>query len=129
MRKKIATAAVAAAFVIGTFASPAQAVGAATPGVAVPGSFQFGYATTKLVTQVDGTLEFINADVQLHDIVSVAKQNPNNNQSPPLFQTDLISTGQVAEVKGLDRVVAGQTYKFFCSLHPSTMTGELTVVI
>ena len=44
----------------------------------------------------------------------------------PLFSTPLIGLGETAPVQGLDRVSAGQTYGFFCTLHPG-MRGQLAV--
>jgi hypothetical protein len=44
----------------------------------------------------------------------------------PLFNTPLIGLGQTARVRGLENVVSGQTYGFFCTLHPG-MRGQLAV--
>ena len=40
--------------------------------------------------------------------------------------TKLIGLGETVPIEGLDRVVSGQTYGFYCSIHPG-MTGQLLV--
>jgi polyvinyl alcohol dehydrogenase (cytochrome) len=90
--------------------------------VAGPGAASAGYLTPTMVTQKGGPLQFINLDVVQHDVVA-DRTGPDGQ---PLFRTPLIGTGQSAAVEGLDRVEAGQSYPFFCSLHPG-MRGTLSV--
>jgi polyvinyl alcohol dehydrogenase (cytochrome) len=90
--------------------------------VAVPGSTYTTYATPVMVTQVGGPLSFMNFDLPQHDVVADDK-GPDGR---PLFQSKLSGLGEVAPVEGLDRVKSGQTYGFFCSLHPG-MRGSLIV--
>jgi plastocyanin len=75
-----------------------------------------------MVTQKGGPLQFINLDVVQHDVVA-DRAGPDGR---PLFRTPLIGTGQSAAVEGLDRVESGQSYPFYCSLHPG-MRGTLSV--
>ncbi|HEX7166249.1 MAG TPA: PQQ-binding-like beta-propeller repeat protein [Acidimicrobiales bacterium] len=91
--------------------------------LAGPGAFATTYGTPVVVTRVGGPLSFASADLPQHDIVAVDK-GPDGS---PLFRSPLIGLGQVAPVTGLDQVEAGNTYQFFCSLHPG-MKGTLAVV-
>jgi plastocyanin len=75
-----------------------------------------------MVAQKGGALQFINIDVVQHDVVS-EKIAPDGR---PVFRTPLIGTGQSAAVEGMDRVEGGQSYPFYCSLHPG-MRGTLEV--
>jgi polyvinyl alcohol dehydrogenase (cytochrome) len=90
--------------------------------LAVPGSTYTTYATPAMVTSVGGPLSFANFDLPQHDVVSVEKA-PGGRA---LFQSRLAGLGEVVPVDGLDRVKAGQTYEFFCSIHPG-MRGNLIV--
>ena len=75
-----------------------------------------------MATQVGGPLSFVNLDPVQHDVVSEAK-GPDGR---PLFASKLTGLGEVAPVNGLDKVSSGQTYPFFCSIHPG-MRGNLVV--
>jgi len=91
--------------------------------VAGPGGFATTYVTPAMVTRVGGPLSFVNNDLPQHDVVAVDKA-PDGS---PLFRTPLIGIGEVTQVTGLDRVVPGRTYGFYCSIHPG-MKGTLAVV-
>jgi polyvinyl alcohol dehydrogenase (cytochrome) len=90
--------------------------------VAVPGSTYTTYATPVMVTQPGGPLSFMNFDLPQHDVVADDK-GPDGR---PLFQSKLSGLGEVAPIEGLERVKSGNTYGFFCSLHPG-MRGSLIV--
>ncbi|HEX8646702.1 MAG TPA: PQQ-binding-like beta-propeller repeat protein [Thermoleophilaceae bacterium] len=90
--------------------------------VAVPGSTYSTYATPVMVTQQGGPLNFMNFDLPQHDVIADDK-GPDGR---PLFQSKLAGIGEIAPIEGLDRVKSGQTYGFFCSLHPG-MRGSLIV--
>ena len=78
---------------------------------------------TSAVTIDQGeTVSFTNLDVVQHDVTAVDK-GPDGS---PLFHTKLIGLGETAPVEGLDKVKAGQSYAFFCSVHPG-MRGTLVV--
>lgn len=73
------------------------------------------------VTITQGSrLTFANPDVAPHNVVAEAA-----NRNGPLFASATITTGQTADVKGVDKL-APSTYTFLCTLHPS-MRGTLTV--
>ena len=74
------------------------------------------------MTNVGGPLSFVNLDLPAHDVVAEAKA-PDGT---PLFASRLGGLGEVVPVEGLDRVSAGQSYAFDCSLHPG-MRGTLVV--
>ncbi|HEV2890769.1 MAG TPA: hypothetical protein VGX28_10390 [Frankiaceae bacterium] len=76
-----------------------------------------------MVTRVGGPLSFVNDDLPQHDVVAVDRAEDGS----PLFRTPLIGIGEIAQVTGLDRVEAGRTYAFFCSIHPG-MKATLAVV-
>ena len=90
--------------------------------VAGPGAASTTYATPVMVAQRDGSLSFANLDVAQHDVTAVQK-GPDGK---PLFQSPLIGFGQTAAVEGTDRLAAGETYDFLCSIHPG-MRGQLIV--
>lgn len=90
--------------------------------LAGPGASSLGYLIGSATTSVGGPVSLMNLDVVQHD-VTADQRGPDG---APLFSTPLIGTGQAAQVVGLDRVQAGQTYGFFCSLH-ANMRGQLIV--
>jgi plastocyanin len=92
------------------------------PIVAGPGAASSGYATPSVTVERGGSLSFLNLDYVEHDVNSEEK-GPDGR---PLFSTPLIGFGESAEVEGLDRVQSGQSYGFFCSVHPG-MRGTLRV--
>lgn len=96
--------------------------GSDPPIVAAPGAASTSYATPSATTSVGGSLSFVNLDLAKHDVRSV-ELGPGGG---PLFSTPLIDFGETAPVSGLDRVSAGKTYEFFCSIHPG-MRGSLIV--
>jgi plastocyanin len=89
---------------------------AAASVVAGPGAASTGYATPVMITQVGGPLNFTNLDIVQHDVVS----------DDGIFRSDLIGLGQTTPIEGLENVQSGQTYGFFCSIHPG-MRGQLIV--
>ena len=102
--------------------------------VAGPGSYAVTYTTPVMVWSHDGgtTLQFVNADLQAHDVVSDETRAPGSNQwcpagggRCPLFFSDEIGIARVTEVKGLADVAPG-VYTFYCSPH-SWMVGALVV--
>jgi hypothetical protein len=83
--------------------------------VAGPGAFATTYATPVMATVRGGDLQFLNLDIQEHDVTSTAG----------LFKSDLIGVGQTASVAGVTNLPPG-TYGFYCSIHPG-MRGTLLV--
>ena len=122
----------AAALLVLLSAPPAQARVA----VAGPGGFAAGFATPVVVTTVGGPLTFVNSDIAPHNFVAdedfVPKKLAKKKEwcasfakgKCPLFWSPTITAGQQTDVLGLDLLKSGQTYSFFCSLHPN-MRGTL----
>lgn len=131
MRKRMPIAAAAVALVIAA-ASPAEAVVAA----AVPGSFVAGWATPVIVTPVGGPVVVGNTDIAPHQLVADGSFLPKKSakkapwcksypaKSCPLFWSDAVSTGQSAQVQGLEFIQSGVQYNFRCGIH-ANMTGVL----
>jgi polyvinyl alcohol dehydrogenase (cytochrome) len=90
--------------------------------VAGPGAASSTYATPVMVIQVGGPLSFTNLDLPQHDVTA----DELGADGRPLFRTPLIGIAQTVPVEGLDQVQAGQTYGFYCTLHPG-MRGSLIV--
>jgi polyvinyl alcohol dehydrogenase (cytochrome) len=89
--------------------------GGASMVIAGPGSFAATYYTPVAVLPRGSTLQFLNADIPLHDVIS----------NDGLFGSPLIGLGQTTAVAGTEQLAPGQ-YGYFCSLHRN-MTGTLIV--
>ena len=90
--------------------------------VAGPGAASTGYVTPVMTAQKGGPLSFVNLDVVQHDVVA----KDNGPDGKPLFRSKLIGLGESAPVEGLDKVQSGQSYEYYCSVHPG-MRGTLIV--
>jgi plastocyanin len=90
--------------------------------VAGPGAYATTYATPLVTTTPGGQVTFANYDIAQHDVTAVDK----GRDGQPLFRSKLIGFQQTAPVEGTNRVKSGQTYGFYCSLHPG-MRGQLAV--
>ncbi len=104
-------------------AVPSQA--AVNTAVAGPGGFQAGYATPKVLVVKSQPVTFVNADAAEHDVVSVRFKQ--GSTTVPLFKSNVIGTGETDPVVGLTLLPTGD-YAFYCSIHPSTMKGTITIV-
>jgi polyvinyl alcohol dehydrogenase (cytochrome) len=103
--------------------------------VAHPSSFATGYTTRVAPYRMGAEMTFVNGDAAPHDVV--AYNTYGKDDQPwceaypagrcPLFWTPLIGLGESTPIKGLDRLEAGKSYPFFCTIHPS-MRGEITVL-
>jgi plastocyanin len=88
-------------------------------------------------------LEYVNLDIARHDVVALEATRPDGSagwcedyedpddpeaQTCPLFWTPLIPGGGTQEpVQGLEDTVAGESYRFYCTIHPY-MLGTIEVV-
>ena len=95
--------------------SPGGGAGGATI-IAGPGAVATTYANARISVPRGTKVDFLNLDVPQHDVVS---------DTPGLFQSALVGTGQTTPVNGVEALGPG-SYGFFCSLHPN-MTGTLDV--
>jgi plastocyanin len=98
----------------------------------------YGYATPAMVVQQGGELSYANFDIVQHDVVQDVETDGVANKRKdswckefkkgecPLFWSPRASLGEQVAVKGLQNLKAGQTYTFFCTLHPG-MKGTLLI--
>jgi plastocyanin len=120
--------------VLATAAAPARAATAA----AGPGGFAAGFATPVVVAARGEAVTLVNADIAPHNFVAdgtylprkVAKKttwcSAFTPTTCPLFWSPTATTGESAEVQGLERLTAGGQYAFHCMIHPG-MRGTLVI--
>jgi len=132
MRK--ASFVVALGFTLASFASPARAAVAATG----PGGFVVGFVPPVVVIASDEGITYANADIAPHNFIAqdsfLTKKQERKTKwcsgydagKCPLFWSETITAGRTTDVLGLQRVRSGESYAFYCSLHPG-MKGTLIV--
>lgn len=115
-------------------AVPARAAVAVT----APGGFVAGFVPPIVVIAPGEGITYANADIAPHNFVAdgafmTGKQAKKakwcsgyDKGKCPLFWSQTISAGNSTEVLGLENVVSGESYGFYCSLHPG-MKGTLIV--
>jgi plastocyanin len=132
MRKKLLAFAAATALT-GLFSSgPATAQG--TVIIAGPAAQTVGYLTPAMVAVAGTTVDYVGADIQSHNVVSV-ETGPNTQSwctlfpydECPLFYSAQASVG-AKPVLGLENAVPGTLYHFYCYPHPFTMKGQLLLL-
>jgi hypothetical protein len=129
MRKALfKVSAVSFATVLGIVAltGQARAAGVGTPVVAVPGSFQVGFATPQAVVQAGGILPLVSVDIAPHNLC--IRSGPSDGD-PPIGCSSTVSIAGGAIDAPTGSLVAGNDYAFYCGIHPSTMKGVLHVVM
>ena len=104
--------------------------------VSLPGAAIAGYATPVVLAEKNLTVSYTNLDIVPHDFVQDVRADgfagPKNRPwckrfkkgKCPMFWSELAGTGQTVQVQGLSATKAGQTYSFYCTIHPG-MTGQL----
>jgi polyvinyl alcohol dehydrogenase (cytochrome) len=90
--------------------------------VSGPGAASTGYATPAMITFAGNKVSYTNLDNVLHDVTATDKA-PDGR---PLFQSKLIGLGESTEIDGTEKLQAGKSYGFYCSVHPG-MKGTLSV--
>lgn len=120
----------AAGLLVGTVqasAGPVPALAVAPAQAAIT-----GFATPLVVATQGQALSFVNGDVTGHTLTSketkavrIKYGSKYYTIRKPLFDSDSVNPGSVADVKGVSTLKPG-TYHFYCSLHTS-MTGTLQV--
>ena len=100
----------------------AQALGASEPITTSTTCCSYGKASFTIDQGTVATFDNLDPGSSQHDVT--AAKNGKGNQ--PLFRSATINAGQTP-VTGTDRLAAG-TYHFFCSVHPTEMSGDLVVI-
>ena len=90
--------------------------------VSGPGAASTGYATPAMISFAGNKLSYTNLDNVQHDVTATDK-GPDGR---PIFQSKLIGLGESTPVEGTEKLAAGKTYSFYCSVHPG-MKGTLAV--
>jgi hypothetical protein len=90
--------------------------------VSGPGAASTGYATPLVIDFAGNKVSYTNLDNVLHDVTATDK----GADGRPLFQSKLIGLGESAAIDGTERLAAGKSYGFYCSVHPG-MKGTLQV--
>jgi plastocyanin len=81
------------------------------------------YVATEITIAPGERLTFSSQDALApHNVTS----RDNGDDGRPLFSSATIGGGDAAPVNGTDKLGAG-SYAFFCTIHPTTMNGTLTV--
>jgi hypothetical protein len=141
MKRRWFVLAACVALVAGPFASdvgaqlpPGLPVGAQA--LSLPGAAVAGYATPIVLAEKNLTVSYTNIDIVPHDFVHDVRADgfagPKTRPwckrfkkgKCPLFWSELAGIGQTVPVKGLSATKAGETYSFYCTIHPG-MTGML----
>ncbi len=117
MRKVIAALAVAGAATLGV----PQALGASEAITAVAGP-AYGKASFTIDRGTTASFDNQDATATTHDVTAI---DTGGKKNLPLFRTAEISLGQTP-VNGTSSLAPG-TYRFFCTVHPTQMTGQLVV--
>jgi plastocyanin len=120
----------AVALGIATLGAPVRASGVGTPIIAGPGAFVVGFATPVAAVQVGGILPFISADAQPHNVCIQGTSLCSGTISVAGVATvpgEAVVPGVVEKALPTDSLVAGNSYGFFCAIHP-TMRGTLQVL-
>jgi plastocyanin len=111
-----------AMFVVGATAFGAgQALGASEPITTTTMCCSYGKAAFTIDRGATATFQNQDPGTSPHDVFSVDR----GAQGKPLFSSAQINVGQTP-VNGTDSLAPG-TYRFFCTVHPSQMSGQLVV--
>ena len=114
--------------------------GSAHAAVAVtgPGGFLAGFVPPIVVIGPGEGITYANADIAPHNFIADGVYLPKKRARKtkwcsaydkgkcPLFWSETIALGSSTEVLGLNNVKSGESYGFYCSVHPG-MKGTLIV--
>jgi plastocyanin len=117
MRRVILALAVTGGVVLGA----GQALGVSEPITTSTTCCSYGKPTFTIDRGTVATFQNLDPGTSPHDVLSI-DTGPNNR---PLFSSAQINVGQ-APVNGTDSLPPGN-YRFFCTVHPTQMSGELVV--
>lgn len=97
-----------------------QALGASEPITTSTACCSFGKASFTIDQGTVATFQNLDPGAAPHDVTAVDRR-----AGKPLFSSAIINLGQTP-VLGTDQLAPG-TYRFFCTVHPTQMSGELVV--
>ena len=83
-------------------------------------------ATKTLILPAGSTLTLHNLDLGAHNVYS-GDPVVDGTEGNGLFHSDDTNYNTTAPVVGVQNLAPGE-YRFFCSLHPSKVTGTLVIV-
>jgi plastocyanin len=98
-----------------------QALGASESITTSTACCSFGKASFTIDQGTVATFQNLDPGAAPHDVTAVGSGADGN----PLFRSATINLGQTP-VTGTDSLAPG-TYRFFCAVHPTQMSGELVV--
>ena len=116
----------------------APSTASAAVAVTGPGGFVAGFLPPVVVVAPGEGITYTNADIAPHNFIALdaflTKKQAKKAKwcsgydagKCPVFWSETITLGESTEVLGLENVVSGKTYGFYCSLHPG-MKGTLVV--
>jgi plastocyanin len=110
-----------AAIGVGVF-GVTQALGASEAITAVGPDPHYGQASFTIDRGATATFDNEDSSATTHDVTAFDTGGAKNE---PLFRSATIGAGQTP-VNGTNALGAG-TYRFFCTVHPTEMTGQLVV--
>ena len=121
---------------VGLAVAPAGADPLPAPSVALagPGAFAAGYATRVVVVVEGQSLQLVSLDAAPHNLTSLATIPKRvkigkryRTVRVPLFASGDVQLVGTSEVLGVSRLKPG-SYAFKCTVHPTSMTGQLQVI-
>jgi plastocyanin len=98
-----------------------QALGASEPITTSTACCSFGKASFTIDQGTVATFQNLDPGASPHNVTAV----DSGANGKPLFSSATINIGQTP-VQGTDSLAPG-TYRFFCTVHPTQMSGELVV--
>jgi plastocyanin len=98
-----------------------QALGASEPITTSTNCCSFGQTSFTIDEGTVATFQNLDHGTAPHDVTAA-----DSRAGKPLFSSAVINLGQTP-VNGTDRLAPG-TYRFFCTVHPTQMSGDLVVV-
>jgi plastocyanin len=99
-----------------------QALGASEPITTSTTCCSYGKATFTIDQGTVATFDNLDTSVTQHDVTAVK----SGKGGAPLFRSATIGAGQTP-INGTNTLAPG-TYRFFCSVHATEMSGDLVVV-
>jgi plastocyanin len=112
---------VALAAIGATAFAAGQALGASEPITTSTGCCSYGKGSFTIDRGATATFQNQDPGAAPHDVFSV----DSGANDKPLFSSAAINVGQTP-VNGTDSLAPGN-YRFFCTIHPTQMSGELVV--